>query len=91
MKNGMIVCANGSREWYLNGEPHREDGPAVERPDGTREWYLNGKRHREDGPAVEEANGTREWYWRGEKLRVRTQKGFLKIRSILMMQDMQKA
>ena len=42
--------------WILNGEHHREDGPAVigYRKDGSI-WYeyyfLNGKQHREDGPA----------------------------------------
>ena len=24
------VYDNGSKEWYLNGKRHREDGPAVE-------------------------------------------------------------
>ena len=30
-------------EWYLNGNLHREDGPAVEYTNGSKEWYLNGK------------------------------------------------
>ena len=30
-------------EWYLNGELHRVDGPAVENADGTKFWFLNGK------------------------------------------------
>ena len=47
------VWANGTKFWYLNGKPHREDGPAVEYANGDKFWYLNGKRHREDGPAVE--------------------------------------
>jgi len=58
------------RVWYLNGKPHREDGPAFEHVNGARrEWYLNGKRHREDGPAVEFANGIREWYLNGKRHR----------------------
>jgi hypothetical protein len=32
---------NGTKEWRLNGAPHREDGPAVEFANGTKEWYLN--------------------------------------------------
>ena len=40
----------GSRWWYINGELHREDGPAVEKADGGREWWVNGTFHREDGP-----------------------------------------
>ena len=46
------VYKNGNTEWWLNGELHREDGPAVECSDGTKSWYLHGKRHREDGPAL---------------------------------------
>ena len=33
----------GAKQWYLNGERHREDGPAVEYANGTKYWYLNGK------------------------------------------------
>lgn len=37
--------------YIMNGQLHREDGPAVKI--GNRlEYWLNGKRHREDGPAV---------------------------------------
>ena len=52
----------GNREWCLNGQLHREDGPACEYAGGDRHWYLNGQRHREDGPACEYANGDRYWY-----------------------------
>jgi len=44
---------NGDKRWYLNGETHRTDGPAVEYANGTKVWFLNNKRHRTDGPAVE--------------------------------------
>ena len=33
--------AGGHKEWYLNGELHRIDGPAVEWADGTKYWCLN--------------------------------------------------
>ena len=33
---------NGSKEWWLNGQRHRVDGPAREWADGTKNWYLNG-------------------------------------------------
>ena len=59
---------NVSREWYLNGKRHREDGPAVEYADSTKYWYLNGQRHREDGPAIEWANGDKSWYLNGKEL-----------------------
>ena len=56
------VFADGDKYWYLNGEIHREDGPAVEWADGSKFWWLNGKLHREDGPAKEWANGDKYWY-----------------------------
>ena len=59
---------NGHKEWRLNGDLHREDGPAIESANGDKEWYLNGDLHREDGPAVEFANGTKEWYLNDEKV-----------------------
>ena len=62
------VDTNGDKIWYLNGNLHREDGPAVEYANGDKIWYLNGNRHREDGPAIEYANGTKYWYLNGKKL-----------------------
>jgi hypothetical protein len=35
--------ADGTKEWWLNGELHRTDGPAVEEANGTKEWWLNGE------------------------------------------------
>ena len=55
--------------WYLNGQCHREDGPAVEGADGYKAWWLNGKLHREDGPAVEGANGHKEWWVNSQRHR----------------------
>jgi hypothetical protein len=61
------VKVYGNRtEWYLNGELHREDGPAIEWASGTKNWFINGKFHREDGPAREWADGTKFWYLNGE-------------------------
>jgi hypothetical protein len=40
----VIVWPNGTKEWYLNGKHHREDGPAIELANGTKDWYLNGKK-----------------------------------------------
>jgi hypothetical protein len=60
------VFSNGSREWYLNGNRHRADGPAVECVNGSKEWWLNGNRHREDGPAVKLADGGKAWYLNGK-------------------------
>ena len=64
-----VLDTGDSKKWYLNGKPHREDGPAVEYPNGTKEWWINGERHRENGPAVEYPNGTKEWWINGERHR----------------------
>ena len=56
------TLSDGSKQWYLNGELHRTDGPAVERADGYKAWWLDGKRHRTDGPAIEWADGSKEWW-----------------------------
>jgi len=42
------VHDNGSRCWYLNGNLHREDGPACEFTNGTREWWLNDEEYTEE-------------------------------------------
>jgi hypothetical protein len=62
------VQDDGSKFWYLNGNLHREDGPAAECANGSKFWYLNGKRHREDGPAIEYADGTKCWFLNGVEL-----------------------
>ena len=65
MKNGLNVNNNGAKHWYLHGQRHREDGPALEWANGHKEWFLNGYLHRVDGPAIEDANGDSEWYIHG--------------------------
>ena len=62
MESEWLIFSNGTKEWRLNNQLHREDGPAVEWSDGVKEWYLNGQRHREDGPAIECLNDHKEWY-----------------------------
>ena len=64
----MKIEQDGTKMWYLNGELHREDGPAVEYPDGTKHWFLNGEYHCEDGPAVESADGEKRWYLNGKSV-----------------------
>jgi len=29
MRNGLVVDSDGKQPWYLNGQYHRTDGPAV--------------------------------------------------------------
>ena len=57
------VYENGSKAWFLNGQYHRQDGPAIEWVDGAKVWFLNGQYHREDGPAIECADGSKSWYF----------------------------
>ena len=57
--------SNGSKYWYLNGKPHREDGPAVEYSDGTKQWCLYGEFHNLDGPAHRVSTGYHEWWVSG--------------------------
>ena len=64
-----IEQADGSKEWRLNGQLHRTDGPAIERANGTKYWYLNDQLHRTDGPAVELADGSKEWFLNGHRHR----------------------
>ena len=56
----------GTKEWFIEGKLHREDGPAIEWNDGDKKWYKEGKFHREDGPAIECADGSEEWYLEGK-------------------------
>ena len=66
IKYEVHVDDNGNKRWYVNGERHRTDGPAIECADGDKFWYLNDNLHRTDGPAVEFADGSKEWYLNGE-------------------------
>ena len=69
IKYTVKVFDDGTKQWYLNGERHREDGPAIEWLNGDKEWFLNGQLHRDDGPAVEYADGPeREWFLNGKEV-----------------------
>ena len=61
-----VIHANGTQEWFENGQRHRTDGPAWIDADGTQEWFENGQQHRTDGPAVIDADGSRRWYRNGQ-------------------------
>jgi hypothetical protein len=53
---------SGNKYWFLDGNIHRIDGPAIESFDGKKEWWVNNKRHRIDGPAILWLNGDKFWY-----------------------------
>ena len=67
MKDGLHVFEHGDKEWYVNGNYHRTDGPAIEWANGHKEWWLHGQRHREDGPAIEFVNGNKYWFLNGNE------------------------
>ena len=67
IKYTVKVYSSGNKFWFLNGDWHREDGPAVEWADNSKQWFLNGKCHREDGPAIELADGGKFWYLNGKE------------------------
>ncbi len=58
MKEYKVKVHSDRTEWYnMEGQLHREDGPAIEYANGDKYYYINDKLHREDGPAIEWANG----------------------------------
>ena len=67
--SGLTTYSDGSQRWYLHGQLHREDGPAIIRPDGSQEWWLHGQLHREDGPAIIHPDGSQYWYLHGKRHR----------------------
>jgi hypothetical protein len=79
----MKLDTDGGKHWLLNGELHRENGPAVELADGSKLWYINGKKHRENGPACEWVGESHEWWVNGTNLN-NSQIKQLKIRNKLL-------
>lgn len=69
MRNGLIINVDGTKNYYLNDQFHRDDGPASEWVNGDKIWYKNGTIHREDGPAFE-ITARKEWYFYGELHRI---------------------
>ena len=67
--NNQPICQIdqfGTKRWFLNGELHCLDGPALENKHRIKIWYLHGQRHRENGPAVEYDDGSTIWYHHGQ-------------------------
>lgn len=54
-KKIILFTISGDKGWFLNGEPHRLDGPAYEGRNGEKYYYLNGIRYtKEHWIALEE-------------------------------------
>ena len=39
----QVINKDGTQAWYVDGQLHREDGPALILADGTQKWWLNGQ------------------------------------------------
>ncbi len=62
--NIITIDVYGTKRFWKNNILHRDDGPAVERPDGQLHWYVDGVLHRVDGPAI--INDVfKVWYYHG--------------------------
>ena len=42
-KSEHKIHPDGTEKWYIGGELHRVDGPAVILPNGAGQWHVNGK------------------------------------------------
>jgi hypothetical protein len=42
LTSGPFIRCDKSKFFYLNGQLHRVDGPAIEWSKGIKEWYLSG-------------------------------------------------
>ena len=49
----------GTNKWFLNGELHREDGPAIKWGGDDKYWFFKSKHHRD---------GSKHWYLNGKPL-----------------------
>ena len=39
----LVEYDDGSKYWFVDGELHREDGPAIEHINGDKYWFVDGK------------------------------------------------
>lgn len=71
-EGGPAIIEDDYRAWFIDGKPHRVDGPArMWEHENKEEWWLNGELHREDGPAATSDNGqTQRWVLHGKLHRV---------------------
>ena len=49
IKYEVYINDNGNEEWRLNGQLHRENGPAFTYANGMYVWYLEGKWFSKEG------------------------------------------
>ena len=39
-----MIWPDGTKQWWLNNERHRLDGPARKHSDGMIQWWIHGKK-----------------------------------------------
>ena len=59
---------SGFEEWIKVEDIHRNNGPAVIKPNGEQQWHNNDKCHREDRPALIYANGKKRYFLEDEEI-----------------------
>ena len=66
MPSEVIKKPDGTIQYWVKGEIHRLDGPAIQWADGSLEYWVKGKLHRTEGPAIQRADGSFSYYVEGE-------------------------
>ncbi|CAB4130029.1 hypothetical protein UFOVP116_234 [uncultured Caudovirales phage] len=62
-----IKKVHKSTRWLVNGQFHREGGPAIVYECGSKSWWKFDKLHRIDGPAFECPHGNHLYYINGKQ------------------------
>jgi hypothetical protein len=44
-EDGPALIYDDGSIWYLNGQRHRINGPAVQQKNGEQHWYIKGNRY----------------------------------------------
>jgi hypothetical protein len=75
-----VIWASGDTEYFVNGEYHRLDGPAIDYKN-LKIWYCEGIRHRTDGAAWISKKPYREgydkkYYYKGKIVDFKTDEEF---------------
>ena len=57
---------SGVERWFLNGQRHRLDGPAIKDIHNNESWYIDDKLHRIGGAALSNNKGEKQYYCYGK-------------------------
>jgi len=75
----------GNKFWHIDGNHHREDGPAIEWANGGKVWKIHGICHRLDGPAYERPNGKHTWFIKGRIFA--SEEEFIKHKQLMLLNE----